>query len=675
MQLVANTTVFLVFFMIPFLGGNHLPLYFITVDRFWIEGGFGVTLVLATLFNYLANKTSIKGFLRFVFFLAPFMAISFLSLLYSWNKFNTIQGICVLGWAVGVVYLFYVANNRGVCLIGLVAGATACSAAAVLQHVLLFPNLSATFQHGLYAQFLREQFGLPFASYAYHNMLGGYLAFVLPLALYYATVRNSTTSVLAAALIIIGAVLTASRIGIGIMLFSLLATSGICLWRERKSVLIRLLVIVLLATGVSWYLIYGGGTTKNIGVQRVVAEKVKTASSHISTINTRTEIWRNSVNAFRNQPALGFGLGAFEYGYRKYFDGNSYTSVAHSIIIKTLVELGIIGLICFGVYMVAIAVNAPRVWVQSLGPFILLAVVSGTVFGLIDFSFDITSHVLTFFLLSSALIIADGSEAEKKARPLPSYRNALVFTMIVALSAGALFFNVRMNLGRNSIEAGDAFFENGFTMNALGSYREAIKVMPLNYEGAIKAITALLAMYTDDHNKSQRRAIEDELRDYVRVLTGFRDKNSEAFLITGKACLVLGEREKAEENFAKALHYYPTSAYYIFEVASYYASEKRFDEAMAFISAFEPQVEKYVGPYNPRGIFVYRIRDLKARILFEQGFMDEALSTARQNYEEAKENKYVITSIRSRNYTMRDELLKYLWEKVKYYEAAWQNHI
>ena len=57
MQLLANIFVFMTFFMIPFLGDNHLPLYYISIDRFWIEGIFGLLLVFATTLSFLKDKT------------------------------------------------------------------------------------------------------------------------------------------------------------------------------------------------------------------------------------------------------------------------------------------------------------------------------------------------------------------------------------------------------------------------------------------------------------------------------------------------------------------------------------------------------------------------------------------------------------------------------------------
>jgi len=42
---IANLT----YFLIPFLGGNHLSLFYITIDRFWIETTFIMFLIFTIL--------------------------------------------------------------------------------------------------------------------------------------------------------------------------------------------------------------------------------------------------------------------------------------------------------------------------------------------------------------------------------------------------------------------------------------------------------------------------------------------------------------------------------------------------------------------------------------------------------------------------------------------------
>ena len=152
MQLLANIFVFLTFFMIPFLGGNHLPFYYISIDRFWIEGVFGIFLVIAITLSFLKDKTLPTGFFRYCFFFLPLFILTVVSLSYSWNVFNTLLWISVLVWAIGCAYLYAISPNKDICLMGLITGAVFTSISAILQLKILFPNLLSTFQQGINAQ-------------------------------------------------------------------------------------------------------------------------------------------------------------------------------------------------------------------------------------------------------------------------------------------------------------------------------------------------------------------------------------------------------------------------------------------------------------------------------------------------------------------------------------------
>ena len=127
-------------------------------------------------------------------------------------------------------------------------------------------------------------------------------------------------------------------------------------------------------------------------------QKTKAVSADLSTLNTRTDIWKNALNAFRHSPIFGYGAGSFEYAYRKYFDGNSYTGVAHSSLVKIAVELGLIGVICFFFYLAGISITFEKALKEPRYLFIFFSLCAGFLFGLVDFSFDIKSHILLFFL-------------------------------------------------------------------------------------------------------------------------------------------------------------------------------------------------------------------------------------------------------------------------------------
>jgi O-antigen ligase len=669
MQLLANIFAFLAFSMIPFLGGNHLPLYYISIDRFWIEGVFGLLLIIATTLSFLRDKSMQPGFLRYLSFFLPFFCVSITSLFYTWNAFNTLAWISILVWATGCVYLYNISPDKDACFIGLIVGAVLISISAILQLKILFPNLLDTFQHGLNAQILREQSGIPFASYMYHNILGGYLASIFPLALYFGIYRKSIFSLVAAVIIAVGVVITSTRIGLGITLLMYLITATILIFERRKLDLLKMGLVGIIVVMSVWVVLYQGEKRQDVaGAKSIIVQKTKAISADLSTLNTRTDIWKNGFNAYKHSPLVGFGAGAFEYAYRKYFDGNSYTGVAHSTIVKISVELGIMGLICFLYYLVGTSFAARNRLSESRNIFILLSVCAGFLFGLLDFSFDVKSHVLTFFLISSVFFFPVSHHFKNSANMRISGLGLGVFLTMTLCLLVNLVFTIRANEFKTSLQNGDLLMEEGLPLNALYQYRDSTENMPLSTEGFMKALSALWQIYPMEAKLRSREAMLREMNEYVDILEGRGDKDSGVYFVLGKSHAIIGNKEKAHKYFGLALDYYPSSGYYVYEIAGYYTNIANHEMAMKVIRSFDPFIEKHRGPHNPRGIFVYKIRDLEADLEYNIGNKLAAKRIVSQNFQDARNNVYLITSGRSRGFIERGRYVKYLEERVQFYE-------
>ena len=61
------------------------------------------------------------------------------------------------------------------------------------------------------------------------------------------------------------------------------------------------------------------------------------------------------------------------------------------------------------------------------------------------------------------------------------------------------------------------------------------------------------------------------MEEYMSILEGRGDKDSENFFVLGKTHALMGDTGKADKYFRLVLDYYPSSGYYIYEIASYYA--------------------------------------------------------------------------------------------------------
>ena len=159
------------------------------------------------------------------------------------------------------------------------------------------------------------------------------------------------------------------------------------------------------------------------------------------------------------------------------------------------------------------------------------------------------------------------------------------------------------------------------------------------------------------------------MKEYVSILEGRGDKDSELYFVLGKSHDIIGNKEKADNYFRLALDYYPSSGYYIYEIASNYAKIGDYDAAMDVIRSFDPFIEKHRGPHNPRGIFVYKIRDLESDLFFKNRDTLQAFKIAYKNDEDAKHNVYLMTSTKARSFTRVDQFRTYLTKKADMYRA------
>jgi len=651
-----------VFFLIPFLGNNHLSLFYINIDKFWIETSFIIALVVAVFLQYTRDRDTRTSLLVFLIFYVPFMLVNIISLVYTWNLFSTLWEINVLIWAGCSVSLYAFSVNRDGLLKAIVVGAFVSSICAIVQFTVLFPNLFEVFRGGRFSGIVRGQ-AIPISSFAYHNMLGGYLAFILPVALYYSIVRKKPLYILMSSVIITGIVLTTSRIAMAIVLLEILFYIALALTEKNLKGLFSMFGIMILTGACLYSLFFTGQKGIQTGVRAELEKKASISQTQIATLNTRTEIWKNGISAFKEKPFTGYGSGTFEYAYRKYFDGGVYTQYSHSVVTKILVELGLFGMLCAVWYLTGVLYGIQKSMKRHQGVFIYVALSAGILFAVVDFAFDIPAFVITFFVFS--FIMLPGSV---ESTPGTGFKHAFTCLVIVLLIS-SLFFTVKVNLSKKSIDNGTLYLESGFLKDAYYAYMDAVHEMPLDNEGRIKAINVLNNVCLYEKDAGRKEAFKRMLRGNLMMVERSSDIDSELFLVTGNAYALLGERKKAEEYLLKAHEYYPSSAYYIFQITNYYLSAGDLQKALYWTHSVDPYLNKYMTSRNPNGLYVYKIRDLQADIQYRSGNKEKALAVAKENMKNAAEERFLITSAKAREFVKKDDLMKYLQEKIRSYEG------
>ena len=663
---IARFFVFIVYCIIPFLGGNHLPLFYMTIDKFWIENIFLLCLIIPLIFLFLSKKNVVTfAWKRFFLFFAPFMAINIFSLFFTWNTLNTLREINTLFWVAGAVFLMSSFPDKDMILKALVIGAFLSSLCAIIQFTILYPGLMNVFRHTRYAALL-ESNAIPFSSYEYHNILGGYLASIVPISLYFALFEKKIFYMVTTVVILAGLTLTTSRTGIGLATLTVMVSLALLVKEHDIKGGLRLLGLICAGLLIAVLLMSTHNKNTPDSVQMEIKYKISNITTQIKTLNTRTEIWKAGLRAFYDKPVLGYGAGTFGYAYEKYFDGGFATKYAHSTFIKIIVELGIIGILCWFFYIAGCFMWMQNVLWSKKNVYVLCAACSYFIFGLVDFSFNAKSHVITFFLLTSFLIQGN---AEIKSTCKENKETILISQvmtiLLVILCLFSFYFITRDNLANKAIENGSGLEQYGLPLiEAYHAYEDAIEKMPLNHGGLVKGLTAPILRYNTEDDPVKKEEAKLILSNYLRKMEKIKDRSSGLYYAIGMGYATLGNNEKADYYLNKALFYYPSSSYYVLKLAEYNFNHGDNDKAIKTIRSFDPYMSNYEIARNPDGFNVYKMRDLEVEIMLRGGNIRNALSLAHENLQDAERERFVITSVRARELVKNETVLDHLQKRV-----------
>jgi len=656
---------FFAFLLIPFLGGNDLPLYFLTIDRFWIETSFIISLIVSLFAFYLGGVGSDQRFGRFLLAISPLALMCVISFAYTWNRLSTLNEINLFVWSIGAVFLYLTSHDRDVLHEALIVGSLLLVLGAIIQLKILLPGLAQVFTSGKNAQIVREQIA-PFGAFLNQNMLGGYFLYTLPLAVYFVAVKKRSVYLFVATALTLGVFLSLSRLAM-LIGFAGVVFSCVLMGRIKRRLLVTLTSSFVCALLLFLVLVQGDNRENVSTMRNLLGTKVERVSTEITTLDKRTAIWRDSFRAFLSKPIGGYGAGTFEYAYRKFYDGGLYTKYAHGSLAKTAVELGSLGLVSLFFYLVMFGRGIAGALRGSSSRYLLVSALSGLLFGFLDFAFDIPAHLVTFFVVTSAFM-----GQEQAPRPMVARKPLLLF-LIAALCLSFLF-TTRASLSHKLVEDGTLAEEAGMFGNAYLSYKDAIRTMPLSNDGYIRVISILLKSYDNQKDPRYKEQVKLALRSDLREVERNPDNDSELYFVRGMCQSILAPGKDACALVSKAISLYPSSAYYVFETARCYARLSDFGEALGVIGSIEPYLSSFKVSGNPQGLFVYKVRDLQAEIEFKKGNRERALAIERENLLDGMSDKYAIYHTKAREYLPKEVLIRYLTEKVRFYEEAVNSH-
>lgn len=656
---------FSVFLLIPLLGGNHLTLFHLTIDRFWIETSFILLLLAAIVILCYQTKRITNSFYRFLIFFCPLLGAAFLSLLYTWSVFSTLNEINTLVWALGATFLFTLSSNRDDLLKGLVVGTTLSSLFAVWQLLVLFPSLLEVYRSGGYAAMLKDQH-VPFSSFLNQNMLGGYCASILPLAFYYAFIRRQRVYFAAVSIIALGLILSLSRLAVLACIPSC-ATVAVLVTKDRGFRGILPVAACIGSAIVIASLIIYGPHRPNGEIQNTLAGKIQRSYREASTLNFRTDIWKTAIKAFKESPVVGYGAGSFVYPYQKHYEGRQYTKVAHGTLFKIAVELGMIGLLTFFWYCFGILRNV-RNYRRDLGTLVVgLSALVVLLFGLFDFSFDTAAHVVTFFCLSSVCLLSQSSVALTPKAKMAS----LLLVLPILLS---FVFTAKADSSRRFVEDAKIQREEGSAQEMQQSLIQAVEVMPWNNDASIHLISLLASSYLSEKDPLRREGLRVQLIDHIQSAERSGDKDAELFFVVGSARRAIGDDVGSCDYINQALQYQPSSAWYAYSAAACYVGRGQAEKALSILKSMEVYYDNYQKWRYPEGVMVHKIVDLEAEIEFIKGDEEQALTLMRRNLESARQDQFVINDWRARQSLSKGALIAQLEQRIRSLEAKVAHH-
>jgi O-antigen ligase len=205
------------------------------------------------------------------------------------------------------------------------------------------------------------------------NDVATVLAIAACLALYLAfdatRHRIAAIGLAIAAFSMVGIVATGSRTGIVAVIAGLAIVLLQALTAPRAALLARVVMVVAI----------GATTAYTIPPQYVPDRLISTASAASNEdLSGRVELWDAALN--RGLDALGLGLGASQ----TYFITAANTDhVAHNVVIEVMLELGLIGLILFGIiFWAAIRAIRNSVFRRTLVPLLIVFAIMSTTLSL-----------------------------------------------------------------------------------------------------------------------------------------------------------------------------------------------------------------------------------------------------------------------------------------------------
>jgi O-antigen ligase len=504
---------------------------------------------------------------------AALLAVTASSALWSVNLNNTYRDVFTLAGYTAFAYLAALAvagdnDTRRRLLWTLFAASVVVSVYGIYQYFIGFAHTEQYLRQSGAASGLsggeieRALYKLggrrAFSTLLSPDVLACYLGMAFPvgLSLMYSA-RRKAAYIPALAAVLAAAVLTKSVGGL-IAFFAGTLVFVAATWPARGWTLSRALALGLVVA-------VAAGSVYGVAVRRGRAE-----AGLENSISQRYNYWSGALGVFKGSQYAGRGAGSFEILYPEHMrPGADETRFAHSLLLQTLAETGLVGLASVCLVFLVFFLNCSRKMAEPSGAVLMAGVMAGGavffVHNLVDYSYYVHETAVVFWFLFG--LSASGSG---EAGPAPAqgriFQKVLIRLLLAAAAITIGFFYIKSCFaGFREAESLRALEAAGITNAAAARTTpvpdiavklagEAIRLKP--YDDRYRAFLAGLyegraVRYGPESAMKAEELYKDAIRLNPHYPFYYRD--------LGLLYLRLGDGPKAKENFRKALARYPAS--------------------------------------------------------------------------------------------------------------------
>jgi len=289
-----------------------------------------------------------------------------------------------------------------------------------------------------------------------------------------------------------------------------------------------------------------------INIDKTPFARLKDLNFSSHSFFARNMFYMDSLKIFKMHPIIGNGGGAWDFLYRRIQTAPYNTSLPHSSLFKTLVEVGALGalilvvIISITAYLYLARKRKREVTTIETGIFVAFIVLLAH--SLIDFDFSIPYITIVFFMLMGLLL------GKSKQWKVQKGLKIVVATLCFVTLIGSSCISIARGMTSKAFEATD----NGnvtlsYYEEYLGVFKKAIKLDPLNSKYINHVGQTVIERGIIEGNKE----MIDEGRGYLDKAVKVAPNEYSNYNVLGLKLYKMGKYEEAVQSYEKEIYLMP----------------------------------------------------------------------------------------------------------------------